>query len=48
MRASITRIAFLISFGLLSSLAGAYLAVSNVYDRLDIELPALLEAGCLP
>ncbi len=48
MRASINRIVFLVAFGLLSGLAGAYLAVQEVYDWVDAELPALLEYACLP
>ena len=48
MRASIIRVGFLVAFGSLSAFAGAYLAINDVYDRLDAELPALLMTACLP
>lgn len=48
MRASITRVAFLVAFALLSGLAGAYIGINRVYDKLESELPAYIEAACLP
>lgn len=48
MRASITRVSFLVIFGVFSGLAGAYLGVSEVNASFDAELPALLESACLP
>lgn len=49
MRASITRVLSLAIFGLCTGLAGAYLGINQVYDRLDAELPVIIEsAGCIP
>lgn len=48
MRASIKRVLLLVAFGLCTGLAGAYLGVNQAYDRLDTELPMLIEsAGCV-
>ncbi|WP_312905359.1 hypothetical protein [Stutzerimonas nitrititolerans] len=49
MRASIKRVLSLVAFGLCTGLAGAYLGINQVYDRLETELPAIIEsAGCIP
>lgn len=48
MRASIIRVGFLVAFSFLSAVAGGYLAINDVYDRLDAELPELLKTACLP
>lgn len=49
MRASIKQVLSLTIFGLSIGLAGAYLGINQAYDRLDAELPAIIEsAGCIP
>ncbi len=49
MRASIKQVLSLTLFGLCTGLAGAYLGINQAYDRLDAELPAIIEsAGCIP
>ncbi|WP_312224349.1 hypothetical protein [Stutzerimonas nitrititolerans] len=49
MRTKITRLVGLFAFGLICTLGGAYLGINQVYDRLDAELPAIIEsAGCIP
>lgn len=49
MHASIKQVLALTLFGLCAGLAGACIGINQAYDRLDAELPAIIEsAGCIP
>jgi len=46
---SIKRILTMFCFGSVCLAGGAYLGINQAYDRLDAELPAIIEsAGCIP